>query len=228
LISGIYKLIDASLIHQHRFESISNNLANINTSAFKKEVISFNQTLTSSYHSETDFTQGPVKYTGNELDVALDSDGFFKIATTQGVRYTRNGAFTLNADGVLVTRNGDPVLGRNGPIKIEGNQISIGRDGEVAVDQQPVDKLMVVDFKPRQLLRKEGGSYYAYPGNETGILTPATVNVQQRYIESANVNPTEEIIKMIDAFRTFESAQKAIQSIDEITSKMINDPGLQQ
>ena len=122
--------------------------------------------------------------------MALDSDGFFKIQTTQGIRYTRNGAFTLNAEGVLVTRNGDSVLGRNGPIKIDGNQVSIGRDGEVAVDQQPVDKLMVVDFKPRQLLRKEGESYYTFPGDATGIFEPASVNVQQRYIESANVNPT--------------------------------------
>lgn len=228
MISGIYELIDGSLVHQLRFETISNNLANQNTNGFRKDIISFNETLSMNYISEIDFAPGPVRHTGNELDVALEGQGFFKVQTPAGIRFTRDGAFSLNAEGVLVTRTGDAVLGQNGPININGSKIDIGNDGQVLVDGQSVDKLVVVDFEQPQLLKKEGGSYYRHQLEESGALAADKVNVKQNYLESSNVNPTEEMIKMLEAFRSFESAQKAIQTIDEISSRMINDQGLHQ
>jgi len=216
------------MIHQLRLETISNNLANQNTNGFRKDIISFNETLSMNYISETDFAPGPVRYTGNELDVALEGQGFFKVQTPAGVRFTRDGAFSLNAEGVLVTRTGDAVLGQNGPINISGSKVAIGNDGQVLVDNQPVDKLMVVDFEQPQFLKKEGGSYYRHELEENGSLTADKVNVKQNYLESSNVNPTEEMIKMLEAFRAFESAQKAISAIDEITSRLVNDQGLHQ
>jgi len=216
------------MVHQLRFETISNNLANQNTNGFRKDIISFNQTLSMNYISETDFTPGPVRYTGNELDVALEGQGFFKVQTPAGIRFTRDGALSLNAEGVLVTRTGDAVLGQNGPITISGSKVAIESDGQVVVDNQSVDKLMVVDFEQPQFLKKEGGSYYRHQLEESGILTADKVNVKQNYLEGSNVNPTEEMIKMLEAFRAFESAQKAISSIDEITSRMVNDQGLYQ
>ena len=226
MISGIYKLIDGSLIHQLRSETISNNLANQNTNAFKKDVISFNQTLTMKYVSEVDFSPGPVRYTGNELDVALEGKGFFNVETPRGIRYTRDGAFSVNAAGMLVTHSGDTVLGQNGPVKIDGRQVTINSDGQVVVDGTAADTLMLVDFQHPELLGKEGGSVYLHLGEESEVFTADNVRVKQNYIESSNVNPTEEIIKMMEAFRAFESAQKAIQTIDEITGRIINDQGL--
>lgn len=228
MISGIYKLIDGSLVHKLRFETISNNLANQNTTGFKKDIISFNQTLSMNYFSETDFAPGPVRYTGNDLDVALEGRGFFKIQTPQGIRYTRDGAFSLNAEGLLVTRTGDAVLGQNGPINISGGKVIIQNDGQVLVENQSVDKLMVVDFEQPEFLKKEGGSYYKNQAEDSALPTAGYASVKQNYLESSNVNPTEEMIKMLEAFRAFESAQKAISTIDEITSRMINDQGLHQ
>jgi flagellar basal-body rod protein FlgF len=228
MISGIYHLIDGSLVQQLRFETISNNLANLNTNGFRKDTISFDQALSANYISETDFAPGPVRYTGNDLDVALEGQGFFKIQTSKGIRYTRDGAFSINAQGLLVTRSGDAVLGQNGPITISGRKVSIQTDGQVVVDGQPADKLWVVDFKQPKMLTKEGGSLYAHQGEDSEIVTAEEASLKQSYIEGSNVNPTEEMIKMLEAFRAFESAQKAIQSIDEMTSKMINDQGLLQ
>ena len=94
------------------------------------------------------------------------------------------------------------------------------------VDGESVDRLLVVDFKDLQLLRKEGGSYYSYQGENKDIFPVKNVGVKQSYIESSNVNPTEEMIKMIETFRAFESVQKAIQAMDKITDKMVNDYGL--
>lgn len=225
MISGIYNLIDGSMTQKLRFETIANNMANSNTNGFKKDIISFYEALGMQSISNTDFSQGPLKYTGNELDVALSSKGFFKIETPNGLRYTRDGAFSINAQGILVTGNGDTVLGENGPITVDGGEVYIGRDGQVVVNNESVDKILVVDFDEPKLLRKEGGSYYSYQGENKGISAPPDVEIQQKYSESSNVNPTQEMIKMIETYRAFESVEKAIQSIDTLTGTMVNDYG---
>jgi flagellar basal-body rod protein FlgG len=225
LTTGIYDLIDGSMTQQLRFETIANNMANSNTNGFKKDIISFYEALEMQTISETDFSQGPVRYTGNELDVALSSKGFFKIQTPNGLRYTRDGAFSINVEGILVTGNGDTVLGQNGPITVEGGEVYIGRDGQVVVNNESMDKILVVDFDEPQLLKKEGGSYYSYTGENTGISTATDAEIQHKYLESSNVNPTQEIIKMIETYRAFESVEKAIQSIDALTAEMVSDVG---
>ena len=222
MASGVLKLIDGALLQNFRLDTISNNLANINTNAFKKDIISFDQILSMKNSSIIDFTPGPIRHTGNKFDVALGSPGFFRIRTSRGIRYTRDGAFTLNVDRLLVTQNGDTVLGQNGPIQINGSDVSIDIDGRVVVENASVDRIAVEDFKEPRLLRKEGSSCYLYQGGETDIFTSEDVNVRQGYIEGSNVSPVEEMIKMVEALRIFESAQKAIQSMGEATSKMVN------
>jgi len=225
MISGIYNLVDGSMTQQLRFETIANNMANSNTNGFKKDIISFSEALETQSNSSTDFTQGPTRFTGNELDVALNSDGFFKIETPNGIRYTRDGAFSVNAEGYLVTGNRDKVLGQNGPISVDGGEVSIGRDGQVVVNNESVDKILVVNFDEPQLLRKEGWSYYSYQGENSGISTVSDAEIQYKYLEGSNVNPTQEVIKMIETYRAFESVEKAIQSIDALTNEMVNDFG---
>lgn len=225
MISGMYNLIDGSMTQQLRFETIANNMANSNTNGFKKDIISFYEALDMQSNSSTDFSPGPLRYTGNELDVALSSKGFFKVETPNGLRYTRDGAFSINAEGILVTGNGDTVLGQSGPITLENGEVYIGRDGQVVVNNESVDKILVVDFDDPQLLRKEGGSYYSYQGEKNGISTEADAEIQQKYLEGSNVNPTQEVIKMIETYRAFESVEKAIQSIDALTGTMVNDYG---
>lgn len=228
MASGIYQLMDASLVQQNRFDNISNNLANSSTNGFKKTVFTFDETLSTITHSVIDFSPGPIVHTGNELDMALESEGFFKVQTANGIRYTRDGTFKLNRDRVLVTQSGDAVLGKNGPITLDSGDIAIGVDGQIHSQGQVIDQLSVVEFKDRQLLKKEGMSYYSYNGEENDAISSAYPGVRQRYLEKSNVGATEEMIKMIEAYRTFESVQKAIQNIDEVTSKIVNDPGFIQ
>ncbi|RPH51314.1 MAG: flagellar hook-basal body protein [Desulfobacteraceae bacterium] len=226
MISGNYGLIDGSLIQQLRFDTLSNNLANVNTNGFKKDILAFDEALSMKILTAVDFSPGPVVSTGNKFDVALNGPGFFKIQTPSGIKYSRDGAFSLSRDGMLVNHNGDQVLGQNGPITLSGGDLSIGRDGQISENGSPGDKLLVVDFKEPQLLKKEGMNYYVYGGKEQDILTAEKVDVQHKYIEKSNVNVTEEMIRMVDSFRAFESIQKAIQNTDEITSKLVNDPEL--
>ena len=221
----MYKLIDGLLVQKLRFDTISNNLANINTNAFKKDIISFREALSMQNNSTIDLSPGPLRYTGNELDMALETPGFFKVQTPKGTRYTRDGSFTLNAEKVLVTQNGDPVLGKNGPIIIDGSNVTVESDGTVVAANEPVGTLVVVDFREPRLLRKEGSSYYAFEGEENGIVVPESINVQNGYMERSNVNPTLEMVKMVESLRVYESAQKAIQCMDEMNDKMVNQVG---
>lgn len=225
MISSNYNLVGGSLIQQIRFDTLSNNLANINTNAFKQDIVSFDENLSMNI-STIDLSSGSIVYTGNALDVALENQGFFKIQTPDGIKYSRDGSFGLNKDGMLVNRNGDKVLGENGPITITGRDIAIGEDGRITEDGSSGDKIFVADIKDSKLLKKEGMNYFIYTGNAKDIRSAEKAGIKQGYIEKSNVNVTEEMVRMVETFRTFESIQKAIQSTDETTNKMVNDSEL--
>jgi len=226
IAAGINGLVDGTLIQQLRCDTIANNLANLGTKGFKRDILAFDEVLTMKMNSATDFSQGPTQRTGNPLDLALDGPGFFKVETEKGVRYTRNGAFTLDQEHYLVTRSGDRLLGEGGPITISGHEVSVGIDGEIRVDGVTAGRISLVDFENHRVLRKEGGTYYACDSDAEEVPVPARTSLSQGALEESNVDVTGEMIRMVEAFRAFETMQKGIQSIDEMTGKLINDPGL--
>jgi flagellar basal-body rod protein FlgF len=227
---GICQAIRGSLIQGRRFDIISNNLANVNTTGFKKDTLTFDRTVQE--YVTTDLGQGHLRPTDNPLDIALEGDGFFRIKTPRGIRYTRNGSFCLNADGVLVTKDGDPVLGEKGTIVIGGGYIAIDTQGRIKVrvdakdeDEKVVDTLSVVRFVRPEGLQKEGLSNCTYNGDQNEIVKAESVLVKQGHLEGSNVVVMEEMTKMIEALRTYESYQKVIQTFDETSYKAINEVG---
>ena len=220
---GIYQAIRGSLIQGRRFDIITNNLANVGTTGFKKDMLTFGRTLKKCV--KTDLSQGNLRLTGNPLDVALEGDGFFRIKTPHGIRYTRNGDFCLDADGVLVTKNGNPVLGESGTILIRGGNITIDTQGRITVDEAVVDTLSVATFVRPERLQKEGLSYCIYNGDQREITKPKDVLVKQGHLEESNVMVVEEMTRMIETLRTYESYQKIIQTFDETNYKAISEVG---
>ena len=109
---------------------------------------------------KTNFHQGNIQKAGNVLDVAIEGEGFFKVKTPQGIRYTRAGNFELNKDNVLVNGNGFPVMGKQGEITLRGQTISIEKDGAIKVDGGVVDQIALVTFSNPDLLRKEGNTLF--------------------------------------------------------------------
>ena len=221
--AGIYQAVRGSLIQGRRFDIITNNLANVATTGFKKDTLTFDRALQE--YVRTDLSQGNIRLTGNPLDIALEGDGFFRIETPGGIRYTRNGSFCLNADGVLVTKNGDPVLGENGTILIGDGDIAIDTQVQVTVDDTVVDTLSVDRFVRPERLRKDGLSYCIYSGDQGEIVKPERIFVKQGYLEGSNVMVVEEMAKMIETLRTYESYQKMIQTFEETNHKAINEVG---
>jgi flagellar basal-body rod protein FlgG len=216
-------VVQGGLRQERKLETIANHLANAHTTGFKGDVLSFDSLFTANMN--VDFTAGEIQQTGNDLDIALEKEGFLKVQTPNGVRYTRNGTLTIDQDNLLITQDGDPVLGENGPITLGGSHIDINEAGEVRVDNQVVGKLSIVDFASKENLTKEGTSYFVDRDNTAREIRPEDVKVIQGALEMPNVSTIFEMTKMIETLRGYESYQKMLQAYDETDSKLINEVG---
>ena len=229
MIFDVTQVVQAGLRQERKMETIINHLANVNTTGFKADILSFDQMLQA--NMSIDFSQGGFIQTGNSLDLALNGDGFFKIETQRGIRYTRNGTFTLNSDNMLVTQNGDRVLGDKGPISIQGGRVEINDAGEIWAEDEKtgtmgmVGKPAIVDFAQKNLFTKEGESLFIYNGSPLDETVPEGTLVQQGELEMPNVSTVMEMTKMIETMRGYESCMKTLQALDETDSKAINELG---
>ena len=212
---------------------IANNLSNAQTPGFKREVPVFHQILSDAagrIHpgpvegAKTAFQQGSIHKTGNPLDMAIEGEGFFKVKTPLGIRYTRAGSFILNKEKMLTNADGFPVLGKQGEITLSGQNIAIGRNGTVKADGGEIGQIALVTFPDLEVLKKEGHTLYSsdFPETETEVQDP---QLHQSSLESSNVNPIEEMVNFIDAMRSFESCLKVVQCHDEMDGRAVNELG---
>ncbi|MBX3505883.1 MAG: flagellar basal-body rod protein FlgF [Parvibaculum sp.] len=220
--------------------TIANNIANVNTTAFKAETMMFEQYLKTDASEESpdrriSFVQdvgqyrnmrdGALQTTGNPFDMAIAGEGFFRIETEAGVRYTRNGNFNLNNEGQLVTSAGDLVLTDAGsPIAFANDEtgITIARDGTISTDQGRRGRLAVVTFENPQDMKKTGDSLLETAQQEV----PAeNIRLVQGALEGSNVNPILEMTNMIDVSRSYASAQKLIDQADQMRRQAIQQLG---
>jgi flagellar basal-body rod protein FlgF len=146
--------------------------------------------------------------TGNALDVAIHGSGWFGVQTANGLRYTRDGSFSINANGELVTSSGDKVASAGGgTITIPNNahDLTITDSGTINTDQGAAGNLMVVSFQNEQQLKPQGDNLYKT--TETG--TPSLDNhVRQGMLEGSNVQPVLEMTRMIDVSRAYQATQQ--------------------
>lgn len=221
-IFSAYEALDARM---HLVDIIANNLANVETAGFKRdfgqvfeEVVDEDVSL--QVQSRIDLTQGELITTGRDLDAAIDGAGFFVVETDDGLRYTRNGSFQVNADGDLVLEDGHRVLGSgDAPIFVGAGIVRIQDGGDILVDDNVVGTLRLVTFDEPQLLEKEGLSRLRYAGDPAGIRDVLETRVKGAHLERANVNTVGEMVELMGAFREFESIGQTLRSI---TTEMDN------
>jgi flagellar basal-body rod protein FlgF len=226
---------------QRQMDVVANNIANLNTSGFKAEQILFeeyempvarDQTFPSldqplSYVQDWatihDLSGGAVTQTGNELDVALNGEGFFAVETAAGERWTRAGSFQINNQGTLVDLSGNPVLGDGGPITFGPEEvgITIAADGSIASSAGPKGKLRIVEFANAQELIREGSNLFS--GGEPQVA--AETRVMQGHVERSNVSGVAEMAEMIRVQRAYESAASLAQKQDELRRSAIQRLG---
>ncbi len=228
MILEMTRPVQGGLRQERKLDAVSNHIANVDTTGFKKDVISFDSKFKAQLNK--DYSQGDIKTTGNPFDIALAGDGFFKIETVEGIQYTRNGSLSLNGEGLLVDMNGNPILGQGGAIfidvaNIKGQGVEINSVGEIRVDTEVVDTLDVVSFADLNKLEKKGQNIFAYTGNTEDEILPENIVIKQMALEGSNVQVVDEMVKMIDYHRMFETFTKSMMTFDEVDNKAISEVG---
>lgn len=241
---ALFSAASGATYHEKRLDILANNLSNINTAGYKQDKLIFRIPEEAGEGTEDpkggislyscpplptgtsiDFSQGDLKHTENLLDLALDGSGFFCIETPDGTQYTRKGSFTLNPDGVLVTKEGHPVLGDAGTIKISGQDVRIDENGNVYADGEHVGAIRIVNILNLHNLRKVGDTMFAPTEVAAKEVRNQDAIVKQGFLETSNVNGVRAMTEMIDVMRGYESYQKVIQFLDDVTRRSIADVG---
>ncbi|MDY0164728.1 flagellar hook-basal body protein [Desulfobotulus sp.] len=223
MILQMTRPVQGGLRQERHFENTANHLANVDTPGFKKDIVSFDRTFRAQLH--TDLTQGPLRVTGNTLDFALEDEGFFVIQTPRGLRYTRNGNFTVNAQGFLVTTQGEAVLAGGVPLGVGNGRLYADPQGNIFVDEELVGALDVVTFEDLEGLEKEGRTQFRYKGDAADAQAPANIRLQQGALEMSNIEVVEEMSHMIAISRMYEIQQKLMMTLDEVDTKAITELG---
>ncbi|MFT4824345.1 MAG: flagellar basal-body rod protein FlgF [Cryomorphaceae bacterium] len=224
--------------------SISQNLANLNTSGYKRQItavssfqqsimsntqgpgsaVSLNQAATSLPRIEVyrDMTQGTLKFSGNSFDLAISGKGFLQVDSAQGVSYTRQGSFTIDQQGRLSLATGETVVGEDGAIHLQNSPFTIDREGVVSQDDEIVNKLKLVTFEDPQLLNYRGSGLFDVPAGTTLAASEFEGQIMQGYLETSNVQSLDEMIKMIETTRHFETSHQILRGYDSMLDNAIN------
>jgi len=230
--SGFYAACTALLAKTEALDVTANNLANLNTTGYKAQsefykaveasmgkhpLSSLNQAV-NDYGvlggAAMDLRNGEFQKTGNDLDLALQGQGFFVVKTAAGIRYTRNGSFHTDAAGRLLTATGDVVMGGQGPLEIPGGTITISSDGSVSQQGAVVASFKLVTFKPGTQLAPEGNSYYSAP---TDAEQPADdPRLSQGMLESANMDPITATVGLVTLQRHAQLMEQALSIFHSI------------
>jgi len=206
----------------------------LNTTGFKRDLL-FSEALAGEMSDdmkliqETDFGQGQLKETSNDLDLAITGNGFFTVETNNGLGYTRDGHFKMDAEGVLKSSSGHPVLGVNGWISLlrdglPAKEVSFAENGDVFVNGEHYDQLLITDFESYELLEKAGANLFN-ASEDAVIYEVEDAIIKQGFLEESNVNPAQEMIDLIEVQRQFESVQKMVRTLDVTFRLAVNQVG---
>lgn len=222
---------------RRELDVVANNLANMNSTAYKGERMLFAEHLVSTPSGGDwmgdavalvrdtatvhDLSPGEMRETGNDLDVAIESDGYFVVSTPQGPRYTRDGHLRLNENGELVSGRGYTVLADGAPVQmgLDDTQITIAPDGTVSSEARVLGKLDVVRFaRPQRLQAAEGGLMTAGDEAPQPVASPS---LRQGVLEGSNVEPIKEIDRLIQVQRAYDQARQLAEREDDRIRKML-------
>jgi flagellar basal-body rod protein FlgF len=234
-----YIALSRQMALRQQMDVVANNIANANTSGFKAEMMLMSEVdlpaeqgtklaYVQDFATARDFSPGTLRPTGNDLDLAIQGNGFFAVQTPDGVRYTRVGRFQLNGDGTLVTSQGYPVLAGGSAVTIDPDDgpVNVAEDGSISTDHarngtqlQVVGQHDVVDFANREALTPAQDNLF---DAGTQAPTSATGKVAQRVLEDSNVNPIVEMTHMIEVTRNYQTVQRFLDDEHDRQRRAIN------
>ena len=249
--NALYVGLSKQMILRRELDIAANNMANIDTTGFKAELLitqadpvklpkSPPGSAPVQYAMDTgvarDFGQGPMQPTGAPLDMAIDGRGFFQISTAAGTRYTRDGRFATDGQGQLITQQGDPVLDSGGgtiTLNPQGGAPNVGPDGTItqSIPGQPqpivVGKVGVITFDSLSALSKQGDGLYS---NTTNVQpTPAaSAVIHGGMLEGSNVQPILQVTDLIRISRAYEAMTQLVGNNSDLSDRAIQRLGAVQ
>jgi flagellar basal-body rod protein FlgF len=225
-------ITQATVANSQAFEILANNIANASTVGFKSDKISFKEVYSDVENKETalgvsadssDFSQGPLKTTGNPLDVALSGDGFFVGTTHEGQKfYTRQGSLIVNKEGMLSFASGESIHGRGGAVQLNPLlPVQIDQEGRILQNNAMVDALTVVSVSDTKKLshRGEGG----WIARENVEEKPSSARVVSQSLEMSNVNPVRAMIDIVQMSRFYDSLHRVMDIFRQVEQRASNE-----
>jgi flagellar basal-body rod protein FlgF len=240
--NALYVGLSRQMVLRREMDIVANNIANADTNGFKVESLMTKEQpgapaftlqgprpvkFVAADGVARDFGQGALRRTDAPFDLGIEGQGFFKITTKDGDRYTRDGRFRTDDAGRLTTQAGQPVLDEGGGeivLDLEKGAITIATDGTVSQGAERVGKVGVYKFDTLSVLEKKGDNLLANTSNAQPA--PATeAKVRQGMLEGSNVQPILEITRMIEVSRAYEQVTRMMDSQSELTRSTITRMG---
>lgn len=234
---ALYTDIGGAKEYMHKMQLLTNNLANLNTTGFHADFGTLvhkptnqdgmqSRIIPTTGETYTDHNQGPVNFTGRQLDVAIDGAGFFAVQNQNGQEgLTRAGNFEITAQGLLITHKGDIVLGDDGIINIPpASQVKIDNKGiitaklrgEPEANIAEIGRLKLVNPDLKTIHKGEDGLFYKTDG---GVDSVGDVKLQPESLEGSNVNAISALAQLVDISRQFDFQTKTMHIIEENATK---------
>lgn len=227
LIESASGILSAS---ERRLESVSNNVSNISTPGFKRQ-ISFEEVMSGreaassdALRHRADLTQGQLSKTGNPLDLAISGPGFFRLRSGDEILYSRQGNFRIGADGAVVNTQGHILQqAGGGDLVLERAGVEILEDGTVLDGERPLGKIGVYVAADPAVLKPLGGSTFA-AGENAMEDAPASA-LRQGMVEASNVVLGDEMVTMMATVRQAEGGARLVQIYDDLLGRAISTFG---
>jgi flagellar basal-body rod protein FlgG len=208
-----------------RAELSAQNIANITTPGYKSQrsfdtmidTIAGDDMFSTAVHKDTDWTDGKLASTHNDLDLAIAGNGFFVVRQGDKTFYTRAGHFVRDADGHVLTADGARLQAAGGDLKVQGSMITIDNDGTLHDGNKASQQIALVDFADKTALRDAGNDLYM--GNGGGPQPVASPDIHQGMLEASNVSDATEMITLMTSLRSAETGQKIVQLYDDLMAQ---------
>ncbi len=223
----------AMLQDQLRLQSISQNVSNMQTPGYKRQLIEsagFDEQMQAQMASvsqgmqlATQTAQGTFSQSGSPNELALAGSGYFEVQTDDGIFYTRRGDFHVNEHGELATATGARLLGKGGVLRVDDRAFKIDAGGNVFIDNQQVEQISIVQFSQPDALNYLGQGLYE--SQESPESTGSATHVRQGYLEQSNVKSIDEMMEMVKTSRHFEATQRVMRMADGLLSTAISQLG---
>ncbi|MBA2881321.1 flagellar basal-body rod protein FlgF [Desulfosalsimonas propionicica] len=232
--SGIYSALSGGIARMQKMETSINNLANAGNIGYKASQLSFESLINDQLQNGSgkgmnycrtasryiDFSQGPLVETSRSLDLAIEGEGFFKVAGEDGFFYTRQGNFRLDGEGNLVTATGGlQLVGGNGPVNLPHNDVNIDEKGQITADGVQIGQVDIYGISDIQSLNQRPDGLFALDGDAQEQPAADGARLHQGSLEHSNVSVMRMTTQLIETQRAYSAYLNTMKLYSDLGEK---------